>query len=252
MIISLFLIPSVIAQNNIVRSFDFNLAKYWINRVIHAILGFLSPVFELIIGDYNTSEFFFSKILLFILLFIIIKNVLDRTPIGEHNERIGFIISLIVSILSIRFINQNNFFESIFVQYGTLGIAITTVFPMVIFFWFIHNTNIGSFGRRIAWIIYTTSLTLIWFSKAQIPATADWIYLITISATIVFVLFDKKIHSYFGINHFKSIFKTNNENLILDEMEKLEKLERYGKGLPNYKRRKKEIKKRIEDLSREE
>lgn len=253
----LFMINIVQAQNNIINSFDFNLAQGWIIRFINALLGFLSPVFELIIGDYNTSEFFFAKILLFILLVIIIKNILDRTPIGENNEKISFVLSLVVSTLSIRFISQNQFFEAIFIQYGTIGIAITTILPMVIFFYFIQNTKVGTYGRKVFWTIYVVTLSAIWISKSnEIPTTANWIYGITITTAIIFIFFDKSINAYFGLTEINRMMNRTNKKLIrklLKELDDLKNHYHHGR-IPRheYRAEVKEIIRQIKELQRED
>ncbi len=206
-------------------SFDFNNAQSQVTRVIDSMLGILSPFFQKIIGDYSTSEFFFSKILLFILLIIIIKNVLDRTPIGSDNKRISLIISIIVSILSIRFINENKFFEAILIQYGVLGIAITTILPTVIFFYFVHNTKVGTYGRKVFWTFYAIAFLAIWILKSsEIPEVANWIYGLTFTAAIIFIFFDKTIHSYLGLSHLSVFMKKENKEGIWRAKERIHRL----------------------------
>jgi len=120
LLIAFLLIPSISAVG------EFDQVKEVFTKVIDSSLGILTPFFKKIIGNYSSSEFFFAKILLLILLTLIVKNVLDKTPLGEDNKKISLLIALIVSILAIRFMNQNDFFESVLIPYGTLGIAITT------------------------------------------------------------------------------------------------------------------------------
>lgn len=236
---------------------NFENARTQITNIINYLfLGILSPFFEKVIGDYNTSEFFFSKILLMILLIIICKKIIDKTPFGENNEKISLIISIIVSILAIRFINENNFFEAIFIQYGTLGIAITTIIPLVIFFYFVHITSIGSFGRRIFWIVYLITLLSLWITKSPtLPKTANMIYALVIIATIVCVFFDKTIHSYLGLSDFKKFEKQSNKKRIREAKEELEKLEEHFQhrrmSFGEYKQEKKALEDYIKELSKE-
>ncbi len=239
-------------------SFNFEAAKQQVSKIIDSFLGILSPVFEKIIGDYSSSDFFFHKILLFILLLIICKNILDRTPIGEGNKRVSFLISLIISILAIRFISQNSFFESIFIQYGVLGIAITTILPMVIFFYFIQHTNVGTFGRRVFWTLYAVTLTGIWISKAseaKIPEVANWIYGITLSAALIFIVFDKSIHSYFGMSELTVFEKMANKKRIRELKKDLDELNdhlTHGRITSSeFIREKRAIEDHIRELSRE-
>jgi hypothetical protein len=224
--------------------------------LINEAINFGTPFFEIVIGDYSGSEFFFGKILLLILLIIIIKNILDKTPIGENNRNASIVISLIVSILAIRFINENSFFEAIFIQYGVLGIAITTILPMVIFFYFVHNTKVGTFGRKIFWAIYAVTMTGIWISKSsEIPEVANWIYIIIITASVVFIFIDKNIHAYFGLADFKKFEKKQNREAILRAKERLHKLrERLDRGIINqyeYNQGVREEEKLIRELSKE-
>ena len=216
-ILILLLLPLISAA-----SFDFNEAKYQMGRVIESALGILSPFFEQVIGDYSTSAFFFEKILLLILLIIIARNILDKTPLGEDNKKISLVISVIVSILAIRFINENKFFEAILVQYGVIGIAITTILPMVIFFYFINNTKVGTYGRKVFWALYSITLLFLWLSKSsEIPEVANWIYGLALTAALIFIFFDKSIHSYFGITEFNKFLRENNQELIKHERRKI-------------------------------
>ncbi len=237
-------------------SFSFENAKSQVTRVIDSTLGILSPFFQKIIGDYSTSDFFFSKILLFILLIIIIKNVLDRTPIASDNKKISLIISIIISILSIRFINENNFFATIFIQYGVLGIAITTILPMVIFFYFVHNTNVGTYGRKVFWSLYAIIFGAIWILKSsEIPEVANWIYGLTLTAAIIFIFLDKSIHSYLGLSDFKKFERESNKKRIREAKEELEKIEEHFQkrrmSFQEYKHEKKALEDYIKELSKE-
>ncbi len=217
----LLVIPFVSAD-----SYDLDRAKDAITKIIDTVLGILSPVFEQIIGDYSTSDFFFSKILLLIMLIVICKKVLDITPFGEDNKRVSLIISVIVSIIAIRFINENDFFEAIFIQYGTLGIAITTILPMVIFFYFIHNTKVGAYGRKVFWALYGITLGAIWIMKSsEIPEVANWIYGLTLLAAIIFIFFDKSIHSYFGLADLHKFISKQSKEGIYRAKERMIKLE---------------------------
>ncbi|MDP4039306.1 MAG: hypothetical protein Q8P57_01890 [Candidatus Pacearchaeota archaeon] len=234
----------------------FSNTKDFVSQGIDSITGVLSPFLENIIGDYSTSEFFFSKVLILILLIIIITKILEKTPIGDKNKKVNVIIALLISVISVRFINENSLFETIFIQYGVLGISITTILPMVIFFYFIHNTKVGTFGRKIFWTIYTITLTAIWISKSsEIPEVANWIYGLTITSAIIFIFFDKTIHSYFGLTDVKKFQKKQNKEAILRAKERIHKLnERLDNGIiDNYEwhRGMKEEENLIKELSKE-
>ncbi len=238
------------------RPFYFNDLPYYVSKGIDDATRFVAPVFEKIIGDYSSSEFFFHKVLLLILLAIICKFVLDKTHLFESNKKVNIILALIISTLSIRFINENNFFETLFIQYGVLGITITSILPMVILFYFIHNTQVGTYGRKMFWTIYAVTLTGIWISKSQnIPEIGHWIYGTIVAFAIIFIFMDKTIHSYFGLSHMKVFMKKSNREGILRAKERLEKLrERRERGIINeyeYRQGVKEEEKIIKEFSEE-
>src|SRR3989338_4828635 len=247
---------SVFSESASAESFSFRVAREQVGKIIDSALGIMSPVFEYIIGDYQSSDFFFHKILLFFLLLIISKFILDKTPIGESNKKVSFLVSLIVSILGIRFINQNDFFESIFIQYGVLGIAISSLFPMVIFFYFVHHMRVGAFGRKMFWFFYMVVMTAIWIVKSsEIPEVAHWIYGITVGASLLFILADRSIHSYFGMSEF-NVFERMAKKKRIRELKKdldtlLQELRTGIIELPEYRTYKNSIDERIRELSRD-
>lgn len=237
-------------------SFDFEDANYRVTGVIEKILGFLSPFLEKIIGDYSTSEFFFHKCLLLLALVLILKNVLEKMPLGEKNEKLSLMLSIIMSILAIRFINENDFFESIFIQYGVLGIAITTILPTIIFFYFIHKTKVGTMGRKLFWILYILIMGMIWISKfSNLPTEANFIYIFIIIAGLFLIIFDKTVHSYFGLSDLKHFQIINNRKRIRELKVELEKIEEHFQkrrmSFQEYKEEKKAIEENIKELSKE-
>lgn len=250
--LTLSLISLVYAQNN-----PFIDIQYEVGRVINQIFEITKPVLETIMGEASTAEFFFHKVLLLILLIVIIKNIIERTPIGENNKNVSWIIALIVSVLGIRFINENRFFMTIFLQYGVLSIAITTLLPMIIFFYFIHNTRVSTFGRKVSWTLYVMMLTLIWISKLdEIPEVANYIYIAMIASIVVFILADKSIHSYlFGLSNFRAFERNQKEEAIIRLRRRMNELTRdLRDGIVTnreYERRRREIQRQIRELSRE-
>jgi hypothetical protein len=230
-----------------------------LSNTINFIIAFASPVFEIIIGDYSTSEFFFSKILLFILLFMILRNIIGRIPFGDDNPKFALIISIIISILGIRFINQNEFFESIFLQYGVIGIAITSILPLIIFFYFIEISKIGSYGRKVFWVLYMAIMGFIWSEKVRagsIPPEANYIYILTLICAFIFLFFDKSINKYFAFSDINFVMNRTNKKMIRKLLKDLDDLKKDWvagrfRSRHEYSQERKEIIKRIRELQKE-
>jgi hypothetical protein len=202
------------------------------NRVINDFLDVAiettTPLFQRIIGDYDTNKFFFAKILLLLLLIIVINKVMAITPIGEENKKVSFFVALIVSIIAIRFIQQSNLIESLLIPYNSLGIGIVVFLPLVIFFYFIHKTRVKSFGRKVAWAIYLAAFIGIWISQnneGKISALGNNLYLFASLGILFAILFDRSFHSYMGYSHLGNFLSKSNKEAILQAKERIKKAE---------------------------
>jgi hypothetical protein len=227
-----------------------------ITKMLDGAVSIVSPVFEKVIGEYNSSEFFLTKSLLLILLILILNKILEKTPIGENNKKISLIIAILISIISIRFINENEMIEAILIQYGTLSSAILTILPLMIFFYFLHHIKVGSYGRRIFWMIYLVIMVSLWFSRwDNLNKTSNWIYASVILSIALLAILDKTIHGYFGVADFKKFEKRKNQETIRELKNELIRLEDYLKKkiVPynEYKKEKQEIEIKIAELSKE-
>jgi hypothetical protein len=192
---------------------EFNTAKDFVGKILDSSIGILSPIFEGIIGDYSTSEFFFAKILLLILLFLIINFVLKKSLFNEK-ENLSMTVAGVISILAVRFISENQLITGILLPYGTLGVALTAILPFLIFFYFIHLTRMNGFGRRLFWVFFAIVFLALWFSRKGISPIMDQIYIGTFSMIILAFVFDKRIHTYFKTWEINLFFRNTNERAI--------------------------------------
>jgi hypothetical protein len=169
------------------------------NDLIRVIQGILTPFFEVLLGTSSYDDFFFAKILFFLLLFIVIFTIFKKVELFEKVEKLIPIISLIISLLAVRYISEEGFFSGILLPYTTLGISIITFLPFLIYFWFVHTTVKTSIGRRFAWILYGLVFILLWGSRrSDLTSGMNWIYFLGIVIIGLIFLLDKNIHEYFG------------------------------------------------------
>ena len=148
------------------------------------------------IGFYD--EFIFVKFLLFLIIFIVCYQVIKGIEFFKR-PIIAFVISASVSILAVRYIPSNDFFNAMLLPYSVLGIAITIFLPFLIFFWFIEKSVQTSSGRKLAWILFSVVFFGMWTQRYQEIGDANWIYWLGVGAGLMVILFDKQIHKYFEI-----------------------------------------------------
>ena len=186
-----------------------------VKSTINSAVSVFGPVFEIGLGNYDTPDFLFAKVLLFLLLFLIINVVLKSFPKFGSNKGVCLIIAVVISLLSVRFISQNELTQGILLPYGTMGVAITTILPTLVFFYFLHVSNFGSAGRRLAWAFYAIIFLVLWSYKyAQIGEIMNTVYTITFLVFVVIFIFDRQIHYYFGMHELNVFVKGANQKTI--------------------------------------
>src|SRR3989344_5047270 len=150
------LLPYVSAQ------LFFTTPSEFINDAIRGVTDVFEPVLRALFGNFGGEDFLFAKMLLGILLFVIINVVIKRLPMFRDNKSVSIIVALVISLLAIRFINENDLVNGILLPYGTLGVAITTLLPFFIFFYFLHDSQMGPFGRRAGWFLFGVIFLVLW------------------------------------------------------------------------------------------
>lgn len=207
LVIIAFILSSLVLTNLVSAAFSAEELKTSANNLIEYTVNIFTPFFEVLIGNTGTSDsFFFAKILLLILLFIFINSILSFLPVfqdssGRRRNGVIVLISFIVSLLAVRFISENQITTMILLPYGAMGIAMTSIIPFIVFFFFVHRMGFGSTGRRIAWIFFAIIFSVFWFTVYAtniLPETGDTIYLITLIVMGLVFIFDRSIHVYFA------------------------------------------------------
>lgn len=207
-------------------------------QLIDQAIGFGTPVFEIIIGDYSGSEFFFAKVMLLFLLVVVIYIILDRLPIFEGLRNISMIISIIISVLAVRFISENQLILGILLPYGTLGVALTAALPFLIWTYGVHSLGISGLGRRIAWIFFGIVFITLWIYKStDIGPLGNQIYFWTSIAIAAMIFFDRRIHAYFSGADMRRYERTLSDKQISDLQAELSRLLRESEPSPSPEQR---------------
>ena len=224
--ISLLSLFSILSISN-VSAFPLDLES-GSKQLIQLIKDITSPFFETLLNDSSQNEFFFVKVLIMILLFLIINAVFKKIPRIGENSGVSLIISAIVAILSVRYISDSQLITGILLPYTTLGIVVATAIPFLIFFWLINTTKLGGIGRRIGWAGFGIVYAFLWKSRySDLSPLGNQIYGALLIMIIAAVLFDRKIHEYFSIWEIKKLEKTITDKIVLELLDDLEKAERH-------------------------
>lgn len=192
-------------------------------QIIQAVNDWISPFLEVALGVSAVDKYFFSKVLVFIIMLIVVYAALNKIELFSGHRNLMFILDFVVSLLSIRYIVNTDIINFILLPYGALGAAITCFLPFVIFFYFVENNVKGSAGRRLAWIVYGLFFIGLWISRWS-EIGGSWVYTIGIVAIGVSMAFDQQIHGYFASRETlerKRTLLENRQRSILRQMQQL-------------------------------
>jgi len=223
--LSIFLI--ILNQSVLAQGFPYSLEDF-LFRIWNE--GF-APIFGLLFGTSAFDELLFAKILFFLIIFSVIFMVLKNIDIFAGNRPVAFIVTVSVSILSIRFMGDNQFIRGILLPYQVLGVAIIVFLPLLIYALFVNTSVSGKFGRRFAWALYVIVFLVLWISRQSDISTADvseinWIYGLGFAFIVVNLIFDGPIHEYLGSRSFRKARRNYHIEQKSRYAERLEDLER--------------------------
>jgi MFS family permease len=216
-----------------------------LDQTIDSLSQAIGSIFAPILGV-GFGEFLFSKIMLFFLLFAIIFVALNNIDLFEENRPVHVIVTTITSIFAVRYLRPGEFINAILLPYTALGASITSLLPLIIFFYFVHKSGMGPFGRRAAWFTYGLFFIMLWGTREYDSlGTANWVYIIALIFILASLIFDKSIHRYFSEVDYEKA-----KSYVYDrEILKLEEDYARAISLKKYKKAKK-IEKQIKKLRR--
>ncbi len=199
------------------------------------------------------SGILFEKILLFIIIVSLIKVTLSKTELFGSDPKILMIIAFAVSLLATRFLSDRQIIENILLPYSILGVALSAIVPLIIFFIFTQSFE-SSIIRKISWIFFVIIFLGLWKMRYPELGNLAWIYLITGILAFFFLLFDGTIRRAIINQEMKQLghqnkekFETDIRRQIIQTKEDLDKnvisLHQYRKMIRRLQRKLKAIRK---------
>ena len=201
------------------------------NEIIDDTYDTLGEAFSSILGPLfdveEFDDFLFVKAMIFILLFAVIFMSLKQIKIFKRSTPIRSIVAIIIAILAVRYLKEEGIITAILLPYGALGGSIIIFLPLIIYFFFVHTSIEGGFGRRAAWFIYAVILILLWGTQDAM-GSANWIYYAGLGFVLVNLFMDKSIHRYFAMGKIEKAKSNVNKSAIVKLTDELAKAKMYG------------------------
>lgn len=202
---------------NCVSALSFDGVTYGIREFFGAVFGFL-------LNTTSYDVYFFEKILLLLLLFLLIRISLETFDAFKSKRGVVNIIAIAVSLIAVRYLSEIDLIKGILVPYGTMATTILTILPFLIFFFFIHRTIESGTGRKIAWIFYMIVLLGIWWNRYdQLNNTENYIYWGMLILVLILFFFDRRVREYFALAEIKKAVKSVDQTVLIDKFNEYQK-----------------------------
>jgi hypothetical protein len=140
------------------------------------------------------SSLFVFQFLLFIIILALVQLSLTKSKLFE-DKKIAAVVSLTVSLLSVYFLTKERIFDYILPYYGSLGLGLILILPLLIILLSIHRSEMNLVGRKAVLGIYSAFFAYFWY-KNYLSTGNFWneIYSITAGMLVLAYVFDKQLH----------------------------------------------------------
>ena len=185
--------------------------RYGGEQLVDLIQQFFEPFLYVLFGSY---EYMFERFLFLLIVLSFSFVALKNFKVFEDHVGALWIVCIAVSILATRFLAETDVVSFVIFPYSVLGIALTSIIPLVIFFFFVQGFDSGVL-RKIAWILFAVIFWGLWFSRYDDVGNLAWIYFLTGIIALIFLFADGTIR--------RILIKQQMEQLGIERREEFER-----------------------------
>jgi len=170
--------------------------KEVVESTITAFNDLFGPVLNALFGGTGDSGMIlFEKLMILIIFISLVYLSLSQIDVFNDNKKILIIISIVLPLIGVRFLDYAWLMRIIF-QYKATAIIMTGLLPFILFFFFVHKVA-GEHDviRKVCWIFFIAVYIGLWAST-EVGQEGGDIYLWTMAAALLFLVLDGTIHRY--------------------------------------------------------
>jgi len=135
--------------------------------------------------------------LLFALIIIaMVYMALDRVSIIRNNAFALWTVTIASAVLSVRFIATEGLVKVLLLPHGVFGVAMLTMIPLLVWFWFVEFGITSNTLRKIAWIVFGVVFVVLWWKQYYIlgvDKSFNHLYLISAIVALIVLFADGTI-----------------------------------------------------------
>jgi hypothetical protein len=216
-------------------------------QLIETVQEMFYPLFSILLGGYG--DYMFERIMFLFILVALIYVIISRIDVFKENRVVIWVITITISLLATRFLTESDLISTMLLPYSVLGVTLTAVLPILIYFFFVESFNDSSTVRKMLWIFYIIVFVGLWASRYDELGQMSWIYMMSALVALLFLLFDGTIRRAIQKQEDKEVENRRRENIKIDIREKIEELnenrgltteEHYNKMMKMYRKQLKE------------
>ncbi|MEK6898650.1 MAG: hypothetical protein AABW79_00965 [Nanoarchaeota archaeon] len=178
-----------------------------VTTVLNDVAATLEPIFSYTLGDSRGSlsaDLLFIKILVFFAMLAILYYAVLQVPGISDNKFVVWVLALVISILSTRFMTNEALINLVWLPNGVLGLTLASFIPFVIFFFFIESFPSQTI-RRGGWSLFAlmfiglaiTRWDLLESSSGAFRFNLAWIYIVAALLAFVSAWLDGTIRAWY-------------------------------------------------------
>lgn len=186
---------------------------------LDSISQVIEPIASTLLGSpEGSAENLLIKIFVFLLVWILIYVASSRVPLVEENGFAKFSVSLIISLLGVRFITDASIIETLWLPSGVTAVFFATIIPFIIVFFFLEAFD-SSVIRKAGWTTFLVLFGLLAVMRWEdlkiqngpfAGQSSAWIYLIIAVISGLLLLFDRRVRSIFKMSSIRQIQNRKN------------------------------------------
>ena len=223
---------------------------YGMEQLIDTVQEMFYPLFSIFLGGYG--DYMFERILFLFILIAILYVVISHMDVFKENKVVIWVITLAISLLATRFLTESDLIQTMLLPYSVLGVTLTAVLPILIYFFFVESFNDSSTVRKMLWIFYIIVFIGLWASRYDELGQMSWIYMMSAIAALLFLLFDGTIRRIMIKQQMKELDIDNRDNFIIEIRRQMKELNHnYRDGFmteARYKKINKRLNKQIKQI----
>ncbi len=185
------ILSSFILSSFIVSAIDLSQGS---EDLVNLVKDIFSPIVSAFLRGFS-DEYLLEYFLFFMIIVSFVYIALGQIELLKSKIGALWTITIAVGILSTRFIATEGFVKLVLQPYNILGVAVLSIIPLIIFFFFIESFD-APIARKFGWSLFIVLYFYLWYSQSNEIGNVAYVYLFASIIGLILILSDKHIRGW--------------------------------------------------------